>query len=211
MVRIQRGWLVVALGLSTFGASTSAHAQKVATDDLSLLPADSEIVGGLHFAQLQTTVLWKQYVAPLLAGGDFQAQLNAVKAACKVDAMQLVTSLSFGIKLSGSDGAPEGVVVAHGVPRAKLVACYGREGKNELICLASDPNGKRFSVACYHRDLEPYMARGRELLAQKVTGQKRNDIRCHLRMAEDASRIGGLSMPSQVWHYDGVVGCEIRG
>src|SRR5690242_15907806 len=33
-----------------------------------------------------------------------------------------------------------------------------REGKNELICLASDPNGKRFSVACYHRDLEPYMA-----------------------------------------------------
>src|SRR5205809_2382128 len=36
-----------------------------------------------------------------------------------------------------------------------------REGKNELICLATDPNGKRFSVACYHRDLEPYMARGR--------------------------------------------------
>src|ERR1039458_7514436 len=32
------------------------------------------------------------------------------------------------------------------------------------------------SVACYHRDLEPYMARGRELAAQKVTGQKRNDI-----------------------------------
>ncbi len=52
-----------------------------------------------------------------------------------------------------------------------------REGKNELICLASDPAKSAISVACYHRELEPYMARGRELLAQKVTGQARNDIR----------------------------------
>lgn len=52
-----------------------------------------------------------------------------------------------------------------------------REGKNEMICLASDPAKTAFSAACYHRELEPYMARGRELLAQKVTGQKRNDIR----------------------------------
>lgn len=52
-----------------------------------------------------------------------------------------------------------------------------REGKNELICLASDPSKTAFSAACYHRDLEPYMARGRELLAQKVTGKERNDIR----------------------------------
>jgi len=52
-----------------------------------------------------------------------------------------------------------------------------REGKNEMICLASDPAKPAFSVACYHKALEPYMARGRELLAQKVTGQKRNEIR----------------------------------
>ncbi len=52
-----------------------------------------------------------------------------------------------------------------------------REGKNELICLASDPAKTTFSVACYHKDLEPYMARGRELAAQKVTGTKRNEIR----------------------------------
>lgn len=52
-----------------------------------------------------------------------------------------------------------------------------REGKNELICLASDPAKPAFNVACYHRDLEPFMARGRELLAQKVTGAKRNEIR----------------------------------
>lgn len=52
-----------------------------------------------------------------------------------------------------------------------------REGKNELICLASDPKKEKFSAACYHRDLEPYMARGRELLAQGVTGHGRNDVR----------------------------------
>jgi hypothetical protein len=52
-----------------------------------------------------------------------------------------------------------------------------REGKNEMICLASDPTKTAFNVACYHKDLEPFMARGRELLAQKVTGAKRNEIR----------------------------------
>lgn len=52
-----------------------------------------------------------------------------------------------------------------------------REGRNEMVCLASDPNKTAFNVACYHRDLEPFMARGRELLAQKVTGAKRNEVR----------------------------------
>jgi len=52
-----------------------------------------------------------------------------------------------------------------------------REGKNELICLANDPNKTSFSVSCYHKDLEPYMARGRELAAQKISGQERNEMR----------------------------------
>ena len=52
-----------------------------------------------------------------------------------------------------------------------------REGTNEMICLASDPAKTTFESDCYHKDLEPFMARGRELLAQKVTGPKRNEIR----------------------------------
>ncbi len=52
-----------------------------------------------------------------------------------------------------------------------------REGKNEMVCLATDPTKTAFNVACYHKDLEPFMARGRELLEQKVTGAKRNEIR----------------------------------
>jgi hypothetical protein len=52
-----------------------------------------------------------------------------------------------------------------------------RKGTNELVCLASDPRRNNFNVACYHRDLDPFMARGRELTAQGVTGQQRHDIR----------------------------------
>ena len=41
-----------------------------------------------------------------------------------------------------------------------------RRGVNEIICLADDPTDERFQVACYHRSLEPFMARGRALRAQ---------------------------------------------
>ncbi len=50
-----------------------------------------------------------------------------------------------------------------------------RKGTNQLICLADDPKDTRFSVACYHKDLEPFMARGRELAAQGVAGGARNE------------------------------------
>jgi hypothetical protein len=44
-----------------------------------------------------------------------------------------------------------------------------RAGEGPFICLADDPSDTRFHVACYHRDLEPFMARGRELRAQGHT------------------------------------------
>jgi hypothetical protein len=51
-----------------------------------------------------------------------------------------------------------------------------RKGSNDLICLADDPREKAFSVACYHKDLEPFMARGRELAAQ-TKGKERHEAR----------------------------------
>jgi hypothetical protein len=41
-----------------------------------------------------------------------------------------------------------------------------RKGTNNFVCLADNPKQKGFSVACYHRDLDPFMARGRELASQ---------------------------------------------
>ena len=52
-----------------------------------------------------------------------------------------------------------------------------RKGTNDLICLADDPADKTFSVACYHKELEPFMARGRELAAQGAKGKDRHEMR----------------------------------
>src|SRR5260370_32979818 len=52
-----------------------------------------------------------------------------------------------------------------------------RKGTNDLVCVASDPTDKSFSVACYHKDLEPFMARGRELTSQGVKGKERHEMR----------------------------------
>ncbi len=52
-----------------------------------------------------------------------------------------------------------------------------RSGTNDLICLADTPTDDTFSVACYHKDLEPFMARGRELVTQGVTGKEREQLR----------------------------------
>ena len=52
-----------------------------------------------------------------------------------------------------------------------------RKGTNDQVCLADDPRDKAFSVACYHKDLEPFMARGRELVAQGVKGSAREETR----------------------------------
>ncbi|MBM3811609.1 MAG: hypothetical protein FJW20_08220 [Acidimicrobiia bacterium] len=52
-----------------------------------------------------------------------------------------------------------------------------REGKNDMVCLADDPKAKGFEVACYHKDLEPFMARGRELAKKGVGGRERHDQR----------------------------------
>ncbi len=51
------------------------------------------------------------------------------------------------------------------------------EGDNEFICLADNPNQDGFSSACYHKDLEPFMARGRELKSEGKTAKEIFDIR----------------------------------
>jgi hypothetical protein len=48
-----------------------------------------------------------------------------------------------------------------------------KEGNNEFIVLADNPNQDGFSAACYHNSLEPFMARGRAL---KAAGKTRQEI-----------------------------------
>jgi hypothetical protein len=52
-----------------------------------------------------------------------------------------------------------------------------REGTNDQICLADNPKENGISVACYHKDLEPFMARGRALATEGVKTADREDVR----------------------------------
>lgn len=66
-----------------------------------------------------------------------------------------------------------------------------RKGTNEFVCITDDPKASGFNVSCYHKDLEPFMARGRELKAQGKSFQEIFDIR------EIEVKSGKLFMPKQ--------------
>lgn len=66
-----------------------------------------------------------------------------------------------------------------------------REGTNQFICLADDPNKDNFQTAAYHKDLEDFMARGREL---KVAGKGFQEI---FDIREEEVKSGKLKMPGR--------------
>ncbi|HET9013720.1 MAG TPA: hypothetical protein VFN38_17975 [Gemmatimonadaceae bacterium] len=66
-----------------------------------------------------------------------------------------------------------------------------RDARGAFVCLASDPAMPRFHVACYHRSLEPFMARGRALRAAGVKGDQVDSARFR------EIRRGTLAMPKQ--------------
>lgn len=65
-----------------------------------------------------------------------------------------------------------------------------KEGTNNLICLADNPKRAGFDVACYHKDLNPFMARGRALVAQGKTTKEIFNLR------EKEAKSGALKMPT---------------
>jgi len=52
-----------------------------------------------------------------------------------------------------------------------------RKGSGDMLCLGDNPRVTGINVACYHKDLEPFMARGRELSAQGFSGSARHEKR----------------------------------
>lgn len=66
-----------------------------------------------------------------------------------------------------------------------------REGTNNLVCLADNPNKEGISVSCYSKKLEPFMKRGRELTAEGKDAKEKEEIRG----AEVES--GKLQMPKE--------------
>ena len=89
-----------------------------------------------------------------------------------------------------------------------------REGSNEFVCLADDPNKDGFSAACYHESLEPFMARGRALKAEGKTPPEIDEMRERevkdgsLTMGDMGSTLHVLSGPDAM--YDPATG-EVPG
>ncbi|MGA9325525.1 MAG: hypothetical protein WBV47_05725, partial [Salegentibacter sp.] len=52
-----------------------------------------------------------------------------------------------------------------------------RKGTNYLVCLADNPFREGIEVACYSKKLEPFMARGRELVAEGKSEMEKREIR----------------------------------
>ena len=123
------------LGLShapTLGPTAAPHAihsRSVAEADLALLPADSDAVIGLNFAQIRGSALWQRFVAPLVAGNE---DLQKFQAQCGFDLLDSLGSVSIGLKNLGSDDDVSGVIVIHGFDKAKSMSCFDKQRLADL-------------------------------------------------------------------------------
>ncbi len=136
--------------------------------------------------RLPSSLVVLAVVAVLPTAGMAQPGPSAPAAMNIPPAEQQITAAVLALPKEFRDGA---TVLGYAGKADKLTTL--REGKGPFICLASDPKGTRFHVACYHRSLEPFMARGRALRASGVTGEKVDTVR----FAE--IRSGKLAMPKQ--------------
>jgi hypothetical protein len=107
------------------------------------------------------------------------AALQAAPAASTAAAPAPVTppaadQIAAAVLAAPADRRPGAMVLGYD-DKGALVTL--RPGTNDIVCLADDPKAAAFGVACYHKDLEPYMARGRELVAQGVKMDDSHDAR----------------------------------
>lgn len=104
--------------------------------------------------------------------------LISTVAALNAEAQNAIPSKAEQIKAAVSAAPPnkqDGAQVLGYRQDGELVTL--REGSNELICLADDPENEQFHVACYYEGLEPFMKRGRELRAQGLSRSEVDSIR----------------------------------
>ena len=129
MVRFTNFIAVAALGFVVGAACNKADKAgggAAGGDAVALIPADSEMVIGLNFAQLEQSALWKQYAPKLM--DKMSGKLTEFKTACGFDPMDAFKSMTLGMKnLSDKPGAqPDGVVVVKGPDKAKMMACMDK-------------------------------------------------------------------------------------
>ncbi|MGB7785799.1 MAG: hypothetical protein WBL27_06840 [Salinimicrobium sp.] len=75
-----------------------------------------------------------------------------------------------------------------------------KEGNGSLVCIADDPNQEGINVACYSTKLEPFMARGRQLIAEGKSEMEKRAIR---EKEADAGELQMPDAPSMLYIYSG--------
>ncbi len=128
---------------------------------------------------------WPILLAALPAVLDAQAPAAVAAAAPLTEAQQIASAV---LPLPAEFRADARVMGYHSGEK-ELVTL--RKGGGAFTCLASNPAQPRFHVACYHRSLEPFMARGRALRASGVEGDQVDTARFR------EIRRGTLAMPKQ--------------
>ncbi|MEO0460371.1 MAG: hypothetical protein AAF219_05975 [Myxococcota bacterium] len=102
----------------------------------------------------------------LALAGLFLGSISSAAYAAKPNAKEQIAAAV----MAGPDDRRSAARVLGYDAKGRLVQL--RAGSNDLVCLADDPSKEPFSVACYHRELEPYMARGRELSAKGIAREE---------------------------------------
>ena len=97
--------------------------------DLELLPADSDVVLGVNFAQLRQSAIWQRFVEPKINGVDEIYQFGAL---CGFDPVKSLSSISVGLKGMGESDQVSGVIVLHGFEKTKAMSCFDKQGVAEV-------------------------------------------------------------------------------
>ena len=108
----------------------------------------------------------------------------ALSAQAPLPEVQQIAAAVLPLPAAMRDGA--GVMGYRAAGRLEVL----RPARNGMQCLADDPKGDSFHVACYATSMEAFMARGRELRASGTTGTQVDTVR----FAE--VRSGKLKMPT---------------
>lgn len=119
--------------------------------------------------------------ASLLVAGPLSAQPNAAVI------LPSATQITAAVLPAPEEFRASAMVLGYDADK-KLVLL--QRGKGPLICLAPDPAVPQFHVACYHKSLEAFMARGRDLRASGVKGPAVDSVRYR------EVRRGKLKMPT---------------
>jgi hypothetical protein len=117
------------------------------------------------------------FLATIVSGGVCAQQAPSTEMQIKTALLAAPDELKAGATVYGYSSTSEFIVL--------------RNGSNDLVCLADDPNSDGLNASCYHKSLEPFMARGRQLKKEGKTFQQQFDIR------EAEVKAGKLKMPGQ--------------